>query len=134
MANAEPMAIQTAHIPLALAPGVVGETFENSSLYDLLQGRYGLQPLRARETNHAVAGELAVAELLEILPGSAVFVVEQTTFLPSGKALEFVQSAMRGDRYSIILEPAANRTPQAVREPETIASTGAFRESGRLSG
>jgi GntR family transcriptional regulator len=116
MANAEPMAIQTAHIPLALAPGVVGESFENSSLYDLLQSKYGLQPLRARETYHAVAAEAAVAELLGVPSGSPVFAVERITFLPSGKALEFVQSIMRGDRYSIILELAANRTPQAVRE------------------
>src|SRR5262249_31078917 len=116
LANAEPMAIQTAHIPLSLAPGVEGEDLENSSLYELLQNKYGLQPFRARETYYAVAAEPVVGELLGIPSGSPVFAVERTTFLPSGKALEFVQSVMRGDRYSIILELAANRTPQAIRE------------------
>jgi hypothetical protein len=41
------------------------------------------------------------------------------TFLPNGKPFEFVQSTIRGDRYNIILELAADRAPQAVRQDRT---------------
>lgn len=115
-ANAEPMGIQTAHIPIGLVPGLAAVELENVSLYELLQTRYGLQAARARETYFAVTCDTEPAALLGIPPGSPVFAVERVTFLPNGKPFEFVQSIMRGDRYSIILELAANRTPQAVRE------------------
>jgi GntR family transcriptional regulator len=119
MADAEAMAIQTAHIPLALAPGLARENLENISLYELLQTRYGLQPAKARETYYAVPAEPEPAKLLGIAPGSPVFAVERVTSLPGGKPFEFVQSVMRGDRHSIILELVANRVPQAMREGGT---------------
>src|SRR5690242_4397509 len=46
LADAEPMGIQTARIPVALAPGIEKEEFDNTSLYELLQMKYGLQPAR----------------------------------------------------------------------------------------
>lgn len=79
----------------------------------------GLQPAKACEAYSAVPAEPAPAELLGIPSGSPVFAVERVTFLPGGKPFEFVQSIMRGDRYSIILELMANRVPQAMREGGT---------------
>ncbi len=118
MADGEPMGIQTAHIPAALAPGLLGEDLQ-TSLYDLLRTRYGLQPAKARETYLAAAAEPAAAELLGIAAGAPVFAVERVTYLASGQPFEFVESVMRGDRYSIVLELAANRTPQTWREGGT---------------
>jgi GntR family transcriptional regulator len=116
LADAEPMGIQTAYIPVALAPGLMDEDFGNASLYHLLQTRYGLLPAKARETYSAVAVEPVPAALLNVAPGSPVLAVQRVTFLPSGKPFEFVQSIMRSDRYSITLELVANRVPQAMRE------------------
>ena len=73
-----------------------------------------MQATKARETYFAVLGEAETTELLGIPCDSPVFAVERVTFLPSGKPFEFVQSIMRGDRYSIILDLVANRVPQAV--------------------
>jgi GntR family transcriptional regulator len=119
MASGEIMGFQSAHIPLDLIPGVESTNFENISLYQLLQSRYGLQPSRARETYFAVRAQPKVARLLGVRPGSPVFDVERITFLANGKPFEFVQSAMRGDRYNVILELVANRVPQAMREDGT---------------
>ena len=119
IAEDEPMGIQTAHIPLSMVPGLIDENLENVSLYELLRNRHGLYPARARETYFAVPVEESEAELLSIPAGSPVFAVERVTFLSSGKPFEFVQSVMRGDRYSVILELAADRIPQAIREGAT---------------
>ena len=119
MAESEPMGIQTAHIPLSLAPGLVEDDLQNASLYDILRNRYGLQPARATESYSAVPAEPIPAGLLKVAPGSPVFSVERITFLLSGKPFEFVQSIMRGDRYSINVELLANRIPQAVRKGGT---------------
>ncbi|HZS53179.1 MAG TPA: GntR family transcriptional regulator [Bryobacteraceae bacterium] len=119
MADAEPMGIQTAHIPLKFVPDLIRADLENKSLYEVLQNHCGLQPSGARETYSAVPADSGTSELLRIPPGSPVLAVERVTYLSKGRPFEFVQSLMRGDRYSIILELEANRSPQAIRQGST---------------
>ncbi len=102
LAGGEPMSVQTAHIPAAFVPDL--EIAENASLYEVLQNRYYLYPAKARETYFAAAAEPEVAGLLAIQAGSPVFAVERVTTLPNERPFEFVQSVVRGDRYSIVLE------------------------------
>lgn len=115
LADAEPMAIQTAHIPSRLVPGLAEADLENASVYEVLSSRYALYAASAREIYSAVSVTPAPAELLRVPSGSPVLAVERITYLASGKPLEFVQSLIRGDRYNIILELEANRIPQAIR-------------------
>ncbi|MGA2193736.1 MAG: GntR family transcriptional regulator [Bryobacteraceae bacterium] len=98
----EPVSVQTAHIPADFVPGLLVD--EAASLYEILKTRYDLYPARARETYTAAAADQAVAELLEIPTGSPVFAVERITMSLNERPFEFVQSMVRGDRYSIILE------------------------------
>jgi GntR family transcriptional regulator len=102
-ANGEPVGIQTAHIPLSLAPGIADVDFENASLYDILEARYGLQPASASEQYQASAADARSAELLRIPAGASVFAAERVTVSPSGQPIEFTRSVMRGDRYRIVL-------------------------------
>jgi GntR family transcriptional regulator len=104
LANGEPMGVQTAHIPAALAPGLVDESLETGSLYEILQARYGLHPAKARETHFALLAPAEQAELLGIAPGSPALGAERIAYLPGGGALEYVESIMRGDRYRIVLD------------------------------
>ena len=119
LADNEPMGIQTAHLPASLTPGLIDQELENTSLYELLRTRYGLDPARARETYFAVAADAATAALLGIAVGSPIFSVERVTSLDNGRPFEFVQSAMRGDRYSIVLDLSASHAPQTTREGAT---------------
>jgi GntR family transcriptional regulator len=119
LADAEPMAVQTAHIPAKLVPRLVEEDLENASLYELLHSRYRLQPSSARETYSAISVDVMRSELLRVPPGAPVLAVERVTYLATGKPFEFVQSLIRGDRYSIILELEANRFPQTIRRGGT---------------
>jgi GntR family transcriptional regulator len=102
LANGEPLTVQTAYIPAALVPRL--EIDEFSSLYEVLQARYHLYAARAKETYLAATADDSVTKLLGIRKGAAVFRVERVTFLPNDKPFEFVQSTIRGDRYSIVLD------------------------------
>jgi len=103
LAGGEPMGVQTAHIPLALAPSLPNENFEDVSLYSLLQSKYGIEPATARETYRAVLAEEADAGLLQISAGAPAFAAERITTSRDGRPFEFVRSVMRGDRYRIVL-------------------------------
>jgi GntR family transcriptional regulator len=102
LAGGEPMSVQTAHIPGSLVPGL--EVGEEGSLYEVLQTRYHLYAARARETYFAALAQSPEAELLGVAVGSPVFQVERVTMLPNEKPFEFVQSAVRGDLYKIVLD------------------------------
>jgi GntR family transcriptional regulator len=103
MAEGEPMGVQTAHIPLAIAPGLPRESFDGVSLYSLLQSKFGVQPATARETYRALLADEADAALLHIPTGAPVFAAERITTSRAGRPFELVRSVMRGDRYRIVL-------------------------------
>lgn len=97
--DGSPVGVQTAHIRMDRAPGLA-LTPEDESLYDVLRDRHGITPREAAEVYRVDCASDADAELLEIEPGSPVFVVERTTVDAEGP-FEFTRSTMRGDRYEI---------------------------------
>ncbi len=104
LADGEPMGLQTAFVPADLVPNLAGEDFERSSLYEVLEKKFGLVPARAQETHFAVVLGHEEAKLLGVADGSPGLAAERVTFLSSGRPLELVHSVMRGDRYKIFLD------------------------------
>jgi GntR family transcriptional regulator, N-acetylglucosamine utilization regulator len=112
LADGEPMGIQTAHIPLVLAPSLINEDFSSASLYDRLQRKFGLLPAHAREIHSATRINGQDAALLHLQEGSLGLAAMRLTFLADGRPFEFVNSVMRGDRYQIVLDLVANAPVQ----------------------
>jgi GntR family transcriptional regulator, N-acetylglucosamine utilization regulator len=104
LANREPLGVQTAYIPLDLAPGIAEISFADASLYDVLQSRYSLHPATARETYCVTLLKREVAALMRVPARSPAMTAERVTFLANGRPLEYVQSVMRGDRYKIAID------------------------------
>ncbi|MCU1262379.1 MAG: transcriptional regulator, GntR family [Bryobacterales bacterium] len=104
LADGEPLGIQTAYIPLALAPGLVTEDFASASLYETLQKKFGVCPSHAREVHSAISIGAEDAKLLGLPPDSVGFAARRLTYLSDGRPFEFVTSIMRGDRYEIVLD------------------------------
>ena len=63
----------------------------------------------------------AAARLPRIAAGAPVFAAERITFLANGKPFELVNSVMRGDRYSIVLDLAVDSGRQDVRYAARVA-------------
>ncbi len=103
LANDEPMGIQTLYVPMRLVPGIERYDFANLSLYEVLNGRYGLKPARAREEHFAVALERNDGDLLGLEAGSPALGAERLAFREDGTPIELTLSVMRGDRYKIVL-------------------------------
>lgn len=126
LAAGEPVTVQTTHIPAAFVPEL--QLQADASLYEVLQRQYHLHPARARETYFASAADPVAAELLGVAPGAPVFAVERVTLLPNAKPFEFVQSVVRGDRYSIVLDlvkhGAENRVLALSERRETFGAEG----------
>jgi GntR family transcriptional regulator len=108
LADEQPMGVQTAHVPLELAPGLENRDFQRTSLYRILKEDYGLVAAYAQETHSAIALESDWAKLLAASIGTPALSSRRLTLLASRRPMELVYSVMRGDRYEVFLELSAN--------------------------
>lgn len=99
LANGRPMALETVHLPDQLVPGLLEESLEDRSLYQLLQRKYRIRPARALQQWQAVACPAEDAKLLDVRKGSPVLQIHRTTFDDGGRPFEYLESFFRGDRY-----------------------------------
>ena len=106
MADREPIAIQTAHIPAAMCPHLLDVLREDQSLYRVLAERFRITPRRATEVYKPGTLDDRAGKLLATKANAPCFLVERVTYADGAKPFEFVRSILRGDRSEIILELA----------------------------
>jgi GntR family transcriptional regulator len=94
-----PIMIDRTRIPLSLAPGLEEEEFEGTSLYAVLEQRYGMRPTRARFTVEAIAADERRARLLAHGIGEPLLLCRQQTEDQTGRQMELCEMSYRGDRY-----------------------------------
>ncbi|UPH71792.1 GntR family transcriptional regulator [Abyssibius alkaniclasticus] len=99
-ANGLPMAIERAALSAELLPNPL---LVDSSLYAVLE-RDGNRPVRAIQRISATNLTGNNAALLGVEPGEAGLRIERTSYLPSGRVVEFTQSIYRGDAYDFVAE------------------------------
>ena len=95
-----PLAIERAALSADILPDpdAVG-----TSLYAHLE-KSGNRPVRAIQRIRAVSIEGADAKLLDVPEGAAVLHIERTSYLASGRVIEFTRSVYRGDTYDFVAE------------------------------
>ncbi|HEX4298677.1 MAG TPA: GntR family transcriptional regulator [Devosia sp.] len=106
-----PIAIERAALSSAVLPDpeAIG-----ASLYAHLDRR-GNRPVRAIQRIRAVSLGADDAALLELSPGVASLQIERTSYLGSGRAIEFTRSIYRGDTYDFIAELRLADIPAGAR-------------------
>jgi GntR family transcriptional regulator len=102
LADGEPMALETTHLPMARFRGLRKQVLEGGSLYAALRERYGVRLQRAEETIETSLAGPEEAELLGADVGMPVLLLSRQTFAADGKPVEYVRSIYRGDRYKFV--------------------------------
>lgn len=100
LANAVPMAIETAVIPSRYLPDPNAVV---ASLYDVLEAN-GSLPVRALQRLRAAILSPAEAALLDVPPGSPALAIDRMSYLENGAPVEFTRSTYRGDTYDFVAE------------------------------
>jgi GntR family transcriptional regulator len=115
-----PILLDRSLIPGSLVPGIESVSFAETSLYEVLEGLYGIRPTRARLSVEAVAADERDAELLDLDPGHPILLCRQVTHEAAGRVIESCEMRYRGDRYRFraTLHRAAPGEP-AEGEPQT---------------
>ncbi|MCL4407350.1 MAG: GntR family transcriptional regulator [Thermotogae bacterium] len=97
-ANNEPVGIQSTN----LACDVEIESSElTGSLYELLETKFDIQIKYADEFYSAILIDKQMAHLLDVSLPSVGFAVKRIGYTSDGKPIEYTESIMRADKYSI---------------------------------
>lgn len=99
LANDEPIAVETAHLPARYFEGLQNENFQGQSLYKIMRERFGVIPTRAVQRISAAACPDPEADLLYIPKRSPALHIFRTTYDQSERVVELVESFYRGDKY-----------------------------------
>lgn len=100
LANAEPMCIEVVSLRAADVPDILAEDLEGS-LYDLLEGRYGLMVARAEQVVTSTVVEPEQAEMLGVPALAPALQIRRTSVDARSRPLEYAVSLYRADRYEI---------------------------------
>ena len=111
LADGEPMAIETLHVPAQLVPGLTGADLEGASFYELLESRYGIALSTGVQTIEPSVASEEESRVLGVPVLSPVFLFERVARDKGGRVIEFVVSVYRGDRYKLTAELTARPVP-----------------------
>ena len=123
LADGEPMALETLHVPAARVPGLTREALENASFYELLEKEYGVVIASGMQSIEPTVTNEEESELLGVPLHSPAFLFERTSRTAEGETVEFVRSLYRGDRYRLVAELSQRRDRPVALQP-AIAAVG----------
>lgn len=103
LANGVPVALERGTYAADAFPGMLDGPLDGS-LYELMRARYDEVPVRAVERLEPGLAGPHEAEALEIVPGSAVMLVERTAYSAGRRAVERSRDVFRGDRTTVVWE------------------------------
>ena len=117
LADGEPMALETLHVPADRVPGLSRELLENASFYELLEKEYGVVIASGMQSIEPTVTNEEESELLGVPLHSPAFLFERTSRTASGETVEFVRSLYRGDRYRLVAELSQRRDRPVAAAP-----------------
>jgi GntR family transcriptional regulator len=124
LADGEPMALETLHVPVSLVPGLTAPQLDHGSWYELLEERYNVVIASGLQTIEPTVTNDEESELLNVPLHSPAFLFERTSHTRDGRTVEFVRSIYRGDRYRLVAELSQRREPSVVSLSAVVEPSG----------
>jgi GntR family transcriptional regulator len=100
-ADGEPMALERTHLPAQRLPGLEDADLTDTSLYELLERKWGVRVAEADQWASVVRVSEEEAALLHVSAEQPALLFQRVTRDPAGTPVEYVRSLYRGDRYEV---------------------------------
>jgi GntR family transcriptional regulator len=94
----EPILLVTSYLPEKICPTLFEHDLSSNSLYQILREKYNIHIAGAKRCLEAVIANESESELLNISPGAPLMLIESTSYLEDGTAVEYFKARHRGDR------------------------------------
>jgi len=96
------MSFDETYLPREIGEKIVTHDLDVEPIFTLLEDRYDLPLIEAEYRLEAVSAALDVAAALGVKPGSAVFLIERTSFTEGHRAIDYEKLHYRGDLISFV--------------------------------
>ena len=101
--NDEPMAFEICYLPANQFADLVRAPLGKSSLFAILNQKYGVELTYADEEVDATAAEAKVAELLNVKQGEPVLRIRQLIYSTLGKPIIYAQGIYRAECHTLFI-------------------------------
>jgi len=120
--DGEPVVLSTSYVPYDFCPALVDEDLSQSSLYRVMEQKFGLRIASGVRRIEAIAAAPRDARMLRYKVGAPLLVVESTVYLHGGRAVEFSISKHRADRTTFEARLVRVFASSSVSGPQGTAS------------
>jgi len=104
MANQKPMSIEESYLVHRFCPGLLEHDYSKVPLREILERRYDIRIVRARQVIRAAIATPEQSALLGINQPASLLFLERVSFSQHNVPVEFLRIYYRGDRYSLYNE------------------------------
>lgn len=101
LADDQPMSIEQSHLVYRYCPNILQDDYVHEPLREILETKYGLRLVRAKQVVRAITASPKLASRLGVTATSALLMIERVTYSDQNIPVEFLRLYHRGDRYSL---------------------------------
>src|SRR5246127_292391 len=110
LADGMPLSFDETYLPKELGEKVMADNLETEPIFSLLERKYSTPLVEAEYRLEAVCADATVARALCIGVGSAIFLIERTSYLIGHRPIDYEKLHYRGDQIRFVTRLAL-RTP-----------------------
>lgn len=102
LADGVAMSFDETYLPREIGEKVAAHDLDAEPIFSLLEGKYGVPLTEAEYRLEAVTAALDVARALDVDPGSAIFLIERTSYTEGHRPIDYEKLHYRGDLISFV--------------------------------
>ena len=110
LADRMPLSFDETYLPKELGEKVMADNLNTEPIFSLLEQKYNTPLVEAEYQLEAVCADATVARALRIGVGSAIFLIERTSYSMGRRPVDYEKLHYRGDRIRFVTR-LARRTP-----------------------
>jgi GntR family transcriptional regulator len=97
LADGVAVSFDETYLPLEIGEKIAGDNLETEPIFALLEGKYDTPLIEAEYQLEAVTAEERVANALGVAIGSAIFLIERTSYTEGRRPVDYETLCYRGD-------------------------------------
>jgi GntR family transcriptional regulator len=110
LADGMPLSFDETYLPKELGEKVMADNLETEPIFSLLERKYNTPLMEAEYQLEAICADATVARALCIGVGSAIFLIERTSYSIGHRPVDYEKLHYRGDQIRFVTR-LARRTP-----------------------
>ena len=114
LADGVPVSFDETYLPQSIGKKIIANDLEKEPIFALLEQKYGTPLVEAEYLLEAIVAEPGVAKVLEIKPGSAIFLIERIAYTSGHRPIDYEKLYYRGDQVRFATR-LARGTPAKLR-------------------